>query len=103
MPMRTALIMQSSCTVPGKETSTFAQLQTINQQHIPADRLLLSLRKIIGQCLIFSFLKNKFLDQLNYSPWADATARRCPTGRAGEIDRQMLQPAEVTGGQAVPL
>ena len=58
--MRTALIMQSSCTMPGKETSTFAQLQTINQQHIPADRLLLSLQKIIGQCLIFYSLKINF-------------------------------------------
>ena len=58
--MRTVLIMQSSCTVPGKETSTFAQLQTINQQHIPVDRLLLSHWKIIGQCLIFYSLKINF-------------------------------------------
>lgn len=28
---------------------------------------------------------------------------RCPLGQAGGIDRQMLQPAEVMEGQAVPL
>lgn len=51
--MSSALIMQSPCTAPRKKQVLSQRLQTVNQQHIPDDGLLLSHWKIRGQPLIF--------------------------------------------------
>lgn len=51
--MSSALIMQSPCTAPRKKQVLSQRLQTVNQQHIPDDGLLLSHWKIKGQPLIF--------------------------------------------------